>query len=171
MLISLSVIAAGFALQDARLSVITDACAKQLALDCPDHEKSSSDACLKCAESHGKDLKTANCTAKEVEALCKHAFPPLPTWSRIMPLGDSITFGCGDQCEKDCMVGPKGMAPCSNCSGGYRTPLYNELHNASFNFSFVGTKQNGPPSILSHMQHEGHPGIYFIFASQFCTLC
>ena len=74
---------------------------------------------------------------------------------RLLPLGDSITFGCGDQCEKDkdCMKNGAKLAPCSSCSGGYRTQLW---HAVQDNYEFVGTQSNGPPDIGRN--HEGHPG-------------
>src|SRR5208337_2107217 len=52
------------------------------------------------------------------------AIPPV-TPIKIMPLGDSITYGL--------------YAP-----GGYRAPLYQQLANANFNVNFVGTQNNNP---------------------------
>ena len=54
------------------------------------------------------------------------ARPPL----RVLPLGDSITFGCGDECSRDCRRPPFTL-PCSKCSAGYRAKLW-KLLNASF---------------------------------------
>ncbi len=63
------------------------------------------------------------------------AAPPI----RIMPVGDSITYGAG--------------AP-----GGYRAPLYQLLTNAGFNVDFIGTQtDNGAPG-LPDPDHEGHSG-------------
>ena len=53
--------------------------------------------------------------------------PPLPRHApasgaaalKSLPLGDSITFGCGDKCSKNCEVAPR-TTPCSNCSEGWR---------------------------------------------------
>ncbi|MCX6928550.1 MAG: GDSL-type esterase/lipase family protein, partial [Verrucomicrobia bacterium] len=70
--------------------------------------------------------------------------PPQPDFStappiRIMPVGDSITYGAG--------------AP-----GGYRLPLYQLLTNAGFNVDYVGTQtDNGAPG-LPDPDHEGHRG-------------
>jgi lysophospholipase L1-like esterase len=58
---------------------------------------------------------------------------------RVMPVGDSITYGAG--------------AP-----GGYRARLYSLLTNAGFNVDFVGTAtDNGAPG-LPDSDHEGHSG-------------
>ena len=66
------------------------------------------------------------------------AIPPV-TPIKIMPLGDSITYGL--------------YAP-----GGYRAPLYQQLANANFNVNFVGTQNNNPASWLPSIDHEGHSG-------------
>ena len=58
---------------------------------------------------------------------------------KIMPLGDSITYGQG-------------------ASGGYRAPLYQLLAKANFNVDFVGTQNNNPTSWLPSIDHEGHSG-------------
>jgi lysophospholipase L1-like esterase len=58
--------------------------------------------------------------------------------TRIMPLGDSITDGYG-------------------IPGGYRIPLWRELAEGGFEVDFVGSLQNGPPS-LPDKDHEGHSG-------------
>jgi lysophospholipase L1-like esterase len=61
--------------------------------------------------------------------------PPI----RIMPLGDSITYGYP-------------------VSGGYRLPLYQLLTNGGYNVDFTGTQtDNGAPD-LPDPDHEGHPG-------------
>lgn len=58
---------------------------------------------------------------------------------RIMPLGDSITYGY--------------PAP-----GGYRTRLYSLLASEGYSFDFVGSlTDNGSPD-LPDPNHEGHPG-------------
>jgi lysophospholipase L1-like esterase len=58
---------------------------------------------------------------------------------RVMPLGDSITFGAG-------------------AGGGYRAPLYQLLTNAGYSLDFIGTQTgNGTPS-LPDPDHEGYPG-------------
>ena len=65
---------------------------------------------------------------------------------RIMPLGDSITYGYGS-------------ASCSSAGGcgGYRTSLYSILTSENIAFEFVGSQQNGPSS-LPDKHHEGHQG-------------
>jgi lysophospholipase L1-like esterase len=55
-----------------------------------------------------------------------------------MPLGDSITDGY-------------------EIPGGYRVPLWRELADGRFDVNFVGSLQNGPPS-LPDKDHEGHSG-------------
>jgi lysophospholipase L1-like esterase len=57
---------------------------------------------------------------------------------KIMPLGDSITYGIG-----------------STNSNGYRKPLYQALAAADCNFDFVGSQTNGD---FPDPNHEGHPG-------------
>jgi lysophospholipase L1-like esterase len=57
---------------------------------------------------------------------------------KIMPLGDSITFGVG-----------------STDLNGYRKPLYQALTTAGYNFDFVGSLTNGD-FLAPH--HEGHEG-------------
>ncbi len=58
---------------------------------------------------------------------------------RIMPLGDSITYGVG-------------------AAGGYRTPLYRLLTNLNFNVDFVGSQTTNPDATLPDLDHEGHSG-------------
>lgn len=58
---------------------------------------------------------------------------------KIMPLGDSITYGQG-----------------SSTGGGYRLPLWKELRTRGFLIDFVGSLQTGPDGFNRH--HEGHPG-------------
>src|SRR6266699_1090379 len=61
--------------------------------------------------------------------------PPI----RVLPLGDSITYGYP-------------------VPGGYRLPLYQLLTNAGYNVDFTGTQtDNGAPD-LPDADHEGHPG-------------
>ena len=85
----------------------------------------------------------------------------------ILPLGDSITFGCGDSCVGaaggwNCDL-PPYTTPCSACSGGYRQFLWRMLQQSasagrlgSKPVQFVGTQHNGPSDVDTH--HEGHPG-------------
>jgi lysophospholipase L1-like esterase len=65
---------------------------------------------------------------------------------KILPLGDSITYGLSGDCSY----------ALSNC-GGYRTTLYEDLSKAGFTFQFVGSVSSGPAN-LPQKQNEGHPG-------------
>ena len=64
---------------------------------------------------------------------------------RIMPLGDSITYGY-----------------CSRRGSGYRAPLYVALTNLGYNVDFVGTQtetyKGRSDPLLGDIDHEGHPG-------------
>ncbi|GKQ41342.1 ricin-type beta-trefoil lectin domain protein [Streptomyces sp. A012304] len=57
---------------------------------------------------------------------------------RVMPLGDSITWGVG-----------------SSTGNGYRGPLWNRLAADGHPLDFVGTGRNGP---MSDPDNEGHSG-------------
>lgn len=57
---------------------------------------------------------------------------------RIMPLGDSITYGTGTP-------------------GGYRIGLWQRLAAGRYTNDFVGSQSNGPAGLWDH-DHEGHPG-------------
>jgi lysophospholipase L1-like esterase len=57
---------------------------------------------------------------------------------RIMPLGDSLTFGKGDPSEN-----------------GYRRDLHAWLTDAGVRADFVGSQRNGT---FGDLAHEGHPG-------------
>lgn len=59
---------------------------------------------------------------------------------RIMPLGDSITYG-------------------ANTPGGYRLPLYVALTNAGYNVDYVGTRtDNSATGLGSEINHQGLSG-------------
>ncbi len=58
---------------------------------------------------------------------------------KIMPLGDSITYGAG-----------------SSTGGGYRFPLWNDLKVRGLPIDFVGSIRTGPASF--DRENEGHPG-------------
>ena len=64
---------------------------------------------------------------------------------RVMPLGDSITYGY-----------------CSRRGNGYRAPLYVALTNLGYNVDYVGTQTETYKSrtdpFLGDIDHEGHPG-------------
>jgi lysophospholipase L1-like esterase len=72
------------------------------------------------------------------QQVCVAPIPP-STPLKIMPLGDSITYGQG-------------------ASGGYRAPLFRLLANTNFNVQFVGSQNNNPTSWLPSTNHEGHSG-------------
>lgn len=59
---------------------------------------------------------------------------------RIMPMGDSITYGQG-----------------SSTGGGYRLPLWNALRARGIKVTFVGSERTGP-LINFDRANEGHPG-------------
>lgn len=62
--------------------------------------------------------------------------------ARIMPLGDSLTYGIGHQ---------------SHQYGGYRIDLLTRLTAAGVSVDFLGTQQSGPSS-MPDRDHEGHNG-------------
>lgn len=73
-------------------------------------------------------------------------FAFIPTYNqplKIMPLGDSITYGIIGTNDRD--------------SGGYRTELWNKFVADGLKVEFVGSLSSGPDS-LSNKDHEGHPG-------------
>jgi len=59
---------------------------------------------------------------------------------RVMPLGDSITYGVG-----------------STTRGGYRVKLWQDCATAHLHVTFVGSQIDGPAS-LPYRENEGHPG-------------
>lgn len=77
---------------------------------------------------------------------------------KVLPLGDSITFGCGDGCE-GMGCGYECAFWRSSCQAGWRTGLWRRLSPSgptSPHWDFVGTNQNGPDDI--DKDHEGYPG-------------
>ena len=62
---------------------------------------------------------------------------------RIMPLGDSITYGSG-----------------STATAGYRGPLWTSLKNAGYEVDYVGTQTGNQPTGIDDFDpdHEGYPG-------------
>jgi lysophospholipase L1-like esterase len=73
-------------------------------------------------------------------ALALHAgWGPAPSILRIMPLGDSITYGVG-----------------STDGAGYRARLERRLIAAGFRVDFVGSRDAGPPDMDG--DNEGHSG-------------
>lgn len=78
--------------------------------------------------------------------------------TKVLPLGDSITFGCGDQCRLNCMK--TGIPDCAPCAKGWRGPLWAQLagnSTTSTNWDFVGTQKTGDSKTMD-VDHEGHPG-------------
>jgi len=74
----------------------------------------------------------------------------------VLPLGDSITFGCGSDAAP-----PDWYACCLPTSGGYRAPLWAALNGSAINASvlMVGTESEGPAWVpVEQRAHEGHPG-------------
>lgn len=63
--------------------------------------------------------------------------------AKIMPLGDSITYGKVDNNLQN--------------SGGYRTELWDSFKADGLTVDFVGSQSSGPNS-LGDKDHEGHPG-------------
>ena len=93
-----------------------------------------------------------------------------PTPLVILPLGDSITYGCGDNCSSactaalpcsDCLRNRSGYTPCAPCSSGYRLPLWRKLSAAGrFAPEMVGPLSQGPANApKSALSHAGWPGI------------
>lgn len=72
----------------------------------------------------------------------------------LLPLGDSITWGCGsgvlphepnDGCEAD--------------AGAYRAPMFQALEQANISITALGSRSAGPASSpAAWRSHEGHPG-------------
>jgi lysophospholipase L1-like esterase len=75
-----------------------------------------------------------------VLALASTALSETPNPIRIMPLGDSITYGLG-----------------STGTVGYRRLLYQLLLGAGHSIDFVGSQTNGTPQDFDR-NHEGHSG-------------
>jgi lysophospholipase L1-like esterase len=85
-------------------------------------------------------VKKASSTQYPAElSLSKHAYPNAQA-IRVMPLGDSITFGLG-----------------TSDLGGYREPLWHKIEADNWNIRFVGSVQSGPKTLLERAD-EGHPG-------------
>lgn len=77
---------------------------------------------------------------------------------KVLPLGDSITYGCGDGCEGLGCAHECGFYQ-SSCQAGWRDRLWRRLSpgsSTSHAWDFVGTQQNGPDDI--DRDNNGHPG-------------
>jgi lysophospholipase L1-like esterase len=71
---------------------------------------------------------------------------------KILPLGDSITFGGGSQ---------KVNGTTETFYGGYRVQLFTHAVNANQRITFVGSQSNGPTTVAGKpfpQKHEGHSG-------------
>ncbi len=80
---------------------------------------------------------------------------------KIMPLGDSITyglFGNGEPCDPATSTCDNNYFPREEgYITGYRLPLYNTLTGSGYNIDFVGSLQVGA-SVMADPDNEGHPG-------------
>jgi len=83
---------------------------------------------------------------------------------RLLPLGDSLTAGCGT------LAGPlnnwtsvwlSGSPPYAALSGGFRAPLFTALRAQGVDVTMVGSQgPHGPAELPAAAKfHEGHPGI------------
>jgi len=82
--------------------------------------------------------------ASSVNADLEENFAFLPEYNpplKIMPLGDSITYGVIGNNDRD--------------SGGYRTELWHKFVAGGLKVEFVGSQSSGPDS-LGNKAHEGH---------------
>ena len=71
---------------------------------------------------------------------------------RIMPLGDSITYGVTS------FSGPVGNLPLAADAVGYRKALYDRLSAEGYAVDFVGPQSDGASTGLSDTDHAGIPG-------------
>ncbi|WP_250036112.1 SGNH/GDSL hydrolase family protein [Paractinoplanes maris] len=78
------------------------------------------------------------------------AADPAYTSLKVMPLGDSITWGSG---SADSRIGNRTGAITAS---GYRIDLRKRLEAAGLDVDFVGSQQAGPRG--SDRDNEGHPG-------------
>lgn len=90
--------------------------------------------------------------------------PPLV----VLPLGDSITYGCGDNCTSKCSdvlpcvdcLKNRTYTPCARCSSGYRLLLWRRLLASGITPIMVGPLSEGPEGAPAPaVQHAGWPGI------------
>lgn len=92
------------------------------------------------------------------------AYTPCPTNGdpcKVLPLGDSITYGlitvAADQASSDPSINGK------DSHGGYRTELFKKAVTANQNMTFVGSQTNGPTMVAGTTvpfpkSHEGWSG-------------
>jgi lysophospholipase L1-like esterase len=79
------------------------------------------------------------------------------TW---LPLGDSITWGCGNGVEPHVPdPGDGGGKGCEADAGSYRIPVAQALEQWNISVTTVGTRFAGPASQPDAWKyHDGHPG-------------
>ncbi|MFC7527478.1 SGNH/GDSL hydrolase family protein [Actinoplanes sp. GCM10030250] len=94
----------------------------------PSHQDRGAAQSSRAAQDHADDYRTADYRPKGSGS----------NTIRIMPLGDSLTFGKGDRTEN-----------------GYRRELYAWLADSGIRADFVGSLRNGSGRDNAH---EGHPG-------------
>ena len=87
------------------------------------------------------------------------SYNPCPTNGdpcKVLPLGDSITYGLitvtADQASSDPSVNGK------DSHGGYRTKLFSDAVGASQNLTFVGSQMNGPTTVANMPFPKSHEG-------------
>ena len=77
---------------------------------------------------------------------------------RIMPLGDSITYGVTSS-HIDEKTGELVIGPANDWATGYRLPLARLLDDAGCAYDFVGNRSSGDKAGLHDPDHQGIPGI------------
>ena len=97
------------------------------------------------------------------------AAPAAPAALKILPLGDSITYGCGDNCSSYCSaelpctdcLRNGSYTPCARCSSGYRLPLWTSLAATGKVLpTMIGPLSEGPEGAPpTAVAHAGWPGI------------
>jgi len=109
-----------------------------LVLACTKREAAKDDPPVATAPAALVAPSTEASAAARAPHLCPAAGP-----CRVLPLGDSITFGVGGS------------------PGGYRVPLFRIARTNGRDLTFVGRLRNGPPSVDDRAfpgGHEGNPG-------------
>jgi len=85
-----------------------------------------------------------------------HSVSATPKNLLYLPLGDSITWGCGTD------AAPRAGADCARDAGGYRVPLAWALTQSGYNVSTMGTQSVGPSYVPQQwIKNDGHPGWRF----------
>ena len=87
------------------------------------------------------------------------SYNPCPTNGdpcKVLPLGDSITYGLitvtADQASSDPSINGK------DSHGGYRTKLFSDAVGATQKLTFVGSQMNGPTTVASMPFPKSHEG-------------